>query len=320
MVNRLVMLLFWVVVIAFLVVWGFRIQPLYGFFANGGLYVQGYLALQNQDYRQAIKLFKPVTGSQTPFTQEALAQMGYAYSQLNMPQQALNYYLLCVEQSPKHYTAQLSVARLLRQLGWAEDAKPVYQRLLETYPGNQPLMVEVAETLYFTGNEADFSKALRLYEEGLGQQAAPPLAPWLHYAELAFKQRQLSKALGLYCQVLGQEKAPPEAMQALAMTLAKMKKYHPAAQWLEIAAVEISPTNPDLAQLWEQEALALKRSLRDEPLTENSKETTTGLIIEGDLAQACLKDLEKHPRYSDAFIVEPSEAKQLEKTATTKHE
>lgn len=302
--RRLVSWLFTLGVFMIIAIGLWNFKPAWGMFESGYFYIRGLQALDAEDYLEAQQAFK-TSLPHAPIPEEVMAQIAYSNAMLKEYQPALDYYWLAVEKNPKHYTSQVSIARVLWSMGWHSDALANYERLLQAYPANQPLMVEVADTYYKLANaspESDYcAKALEYYEQGLQNQGTKPLQPWLRYAETAYKVGQYDKAFELYCQIAQNENAPPEALFSFALTMSALRYQNEAKRWMQIAAEEESAINPELANLWARKAMRLESQQHSSDSTEDQLNALT------ESQKSCLSTLDKSPRYQS--LAEESNSK-----------
>lgn len=256
-------------------------------------HVLGWQKMDSKNYTDAIREFK-ISLPGHPFQIEALSNIAFCNYQLGDKQEALNYYWLITEQEPKNYTAHLSIARILIQMGWPKEALKVYEQLLYFYPGDKVLMREAASAYFDAAFKnpqeyhADLVHSYKLFYEGF-QNVHPeaPLNPWLQYAETAYRLGYFDTALFIYCPILTQPNTPAESTYLFAKSLEASGLSHDAAVWMQVATNEMADTDPEKAETWFHESQQfvgnLKQALPEKPKTPFQK--------------SCLDTLGIHPKY-----------------------
>ena len=281
-------------------------------------HIIGWQYLDNQHYTEAIQSFKAGLPGH-PFQVEALNNIAYSNYQLGDKQEALNYYWLITEQDPKNYKANLSIARILRQMGWPKDALKVYEQLLYYYPGDKNLMREAASIYFETAFKnsqdytADLTRSYKLFYDGfLNVHPELPLNPWLEYAETAYRLKYYDTAIYVYCAILPQPNTPPEATYLFAKSLEAKGSGTSAQLWMKIATHEIADNDPLKAQKWFQESHLMSLNTSNSAL---KRETQTQTQLSA-FQQSCLDTLALHPKYIELIAtIAPAEITSTKQTS-----
>lgn len=119
--------------------------------------------VQEKNYDQAIKMLEEII-KENPQIVDGILQLGNAYSEFNMPKEALACFYRVLEQKPDYQAAMINVVNSLIRLGQFDKAIEEIQRFFKTFPRDHALYNELG-TIYFL--KKDYEKSLAALSKSL---------------------------------------------------------------------------------------------------------------------------------------------------------
>jgi protein O-GlcNAc transferase len=223
----------------------------------------------SQQTTQAITLLEPLW-SQFPKHTPLVLLLAEAYQQNHEPQKALATYQHHLEKVPQAYAAWQSLAQLLQQGGFAEEAAEALQRSVDCEHG--PVSLEVlSQAVNALLAVQQPEAALALFQRALPTLHGETLAVGLFLQGLAYEQSgQKDQADAVYQEALETTQNPRQLHTLMANTFEQQDQLLKALQhWIEVIAL-----TPADGLAYEESArllLALRRPQEALALTEQAK-------------------------------------------------
>jgi tetratricopeptide (TPR) repeat protein len=184
-------------------------------------------ALTRKDYAGAVTALTSIVALHPDFV-PAWYDLGFAYTGLNEPQEAIKAYQKAVELDPNHFLAQSNLGSLLMQENQPEAALGHLQKAVATKPENARAHLNYARALAEIGQPGDAEKEFH---------EAARLDPQMAIASLELGQLEL------------QQKRPEEALAAFQTALAVDPKSDQAELGAALAAEDLNDSAQAAAHL-----------------------------------------------------------------------
>lgn len=145
---------------------------------------------------------------------DAYLFLAESHEHLGDPDKALGVYQVAAKLYPRDLTILTQLGNLLHRAGLEEQARPLFERVLEIHPNNAAAHLGLAE---IDGHLGFLSRSADHYETALEAEEAPRASTWRDYAEVLLARRDV-KTAELAAQRSLKLSREPETLAVLAQT------------------------------------------------------------------------------------------------------